>query len=179
MALGYLDIAAPLTPIDTLVVVGNSSSTQKNTPSAIFAYDIYLTPTKASTTGGNFTIQIYYDSSDSGMSTGTTINDFSFMGLCQSSATTSGSAAVLLFCSISADLSTITFAMSSVTENEVIQISTSISNPVYNSVRGIKAYWTEFISGKVMENGKDADALTVNKITINTVTPRVLLFWGI
>ncbi len=69
--------------------------------------------------------------------------------------------------------------MSSVTAGTTIRISTSINNPAYYSIRGIKAYWTEFISGRVMENGFQSNALQVNKITINTVTPRTLLFWGI
>ena len=179
MAFGYIDILAPLGSTDTLGVVCNSSSTQKNVPAAIYSYDIYLTPSVSSTTGGNFTVFIYYDSTDATMNTGTSINDFSFMGLCQSSAISGGSAAVLLFCTISSDLSTITFAMESVTAGQTIRISTSINNPVYHSVRGIKAYWTEFISGRVLENGKQNNALTVNKININTISPRVLLFWGI
>ena len=113
------------------------------------------------------------------MTTGTTIIDFSFMGLCQSAATNAGSAAVLISCGISSDLSTITFAMSSVTANQAIRISTSVSNPVYYSSRGIKAYWTEFISGKVIQNGKQSNALQVSQIAIQTISPRVLLFWGI
>ena len=30
-----------------------------------------------------------------------------------------------------------------------------------------------------MENGLDADALQVSSIAINTITPRIQLFWGI
>lgn len=177
MAFGYVDILPSLsgTGLNTLGVVCNSTSSQANVPAAIYSYDIYLTPTIGSTTGGNFTVFIY----DSGMNTGTTINDFSFMGLCQSAPTNGASAAVLLSCSISSDLSTITFAMSSVTASQAIRISTSINNPVYYSIRGIKAYWTEFVSGRVIQNGKQTNALQVNQIAINTVSPRILLFWGI
>lgn len=149
MAFAYVDILAPLASPGTLGLVCNSSSTQAAIPSAIYSYDIYLTPTQGSSTGGNFTIKIYY-TAGAPMNTGTSIIDFSFMGLCQSAATNSNAAAVLLFCSISNDLSTITFAMDSVTANVPIRISTSISNPAYHSVRGIKAYWTEFISGRVL-----------------------------
>ena len=179
MAFGFVDILPQLSPQGNLLVVGNSSSIQATVPAAIYSYDIYLTPSVSSTNGGNFSISIYYDSLTPVQSTGTSIIDFSFMGLCQSAATNSASAAVLIFCSISSDLSTITFAMSSVVAGQAIRISTSISNPVYYSVRGIKAYWTEFISGRVMDNGLQNNALTVSQIAINTVSPRVLLFWGI
>ena len=98
MAFGYIDILAPLGSTNTLAVVCNSSSTQAAVPAAIYSSDIYLTPTVTSTTGGNFTVYIYYDSTDSAHNTGTAINDFTFMGLCQSAAINAGSAAVLLFC---------------------------------------------------------------------------------
>lgn len=178
MAFAYLDILAPLSSPGGLGLVCNSTSSQATVPSAIYSYDIYITPTVTSTTGGNFTIKIYY-TSGAPMNTGTSIIDFSFMGLCQSAATNSDPAAVLIFCSISNDLSTITFAMDSVTQNVPIRISTSISNPAYHSVRGIKAYWTEFISGRVLENNQVNNALTVASIPIQTVSPRILLFWGI
>ena len=179
MAFGYLDILAPLSSTNSLAVVCNSTSSQATIPASIYSFDVYLTPTVSSTTGGNFTLFIYYDVGDAMMATGTSLIDFSFMGLCQSAATNGASAAVLLDCSISSDLSSITFSMASVTAGQAIRISTSISNPVYHSIRGIKAYWKEFISGKVLENGFQNNALTVSKITINTVSPRVLLFWGI
>lgn len=114
MAFGYLDILAPLAlgSTNTLQVEGNSTSGQSTVPSAIYSFDIYLTPGLSSNTGGNFTLYIYYDNAVPAMSTGTSIIDFSFMGLCQSAATVGASAAVLLYCSISSDLSTITFALS-------------------------------------------------------------------
>lgn len=149
LAFGYIDILAPLAPTGTLAVLCNSTSSQSTVPASIYSFDIYLTPTLGSTTGGNFTLSIYYDSTAPVMATGTTLIDFSFMGLCQSAATVGGTAAVLLGCSISSDLSQITFSMASVTAAQTIRISTSISNPAYHSIRGIKAYWTEFISGKV------------------------------
>lgn len=178
-AFGYVDILGPLASSGTLVVDCNSTSSQATVPAAIYSFDIYLTPTVTSTTGGNFTVSIYYDSSVPAHLPGTSIIDFSFMGLCQSAATNTLSAAVLLFCTISSDLSTITFALESVNANQAIHITTSISNPAYASVRGVKAYWTEFISGRVMENGFKNNALQVSAIAISTVTPRVLLFWGI
>lgn len=149
LAFGYVDVLSPLATAGTLTIVGNSSSSQKNVPAAIYSYDVYVTPTLSSSTGGNFTIYIYYDSSDGTQSTGTSLNDFTFMGLCQSAATTTQAAAVLNYCSISADLSTITFSVNSVVASQAIRISTSINNPPYYSIRGIKGYWTEFISGKV------------------------------
>jgi hypothetical protein len=101
------------------------------------------------------------------------------MGLCQSAATVSLSAAVLNYCSISSDLSTITFSVNRITAAQAIRISTSVSNPSYYSIRGIKGYWTEFISGKVYENGLMNNCLQVANIAINAGTPRVQLFWGI
>jgi len=72
------------------------------------------------------------------------------MGLCQSvSAGTGLSAAVLNFCQISSDLSTITFSMNQVTAGQTICISTQVQNPLYTSIRGIKGYWVEFVSGLV------------------------------
>lgn len=180
MAFGFIDILAPLGSTGSLAINCNSTSAQSTVPAAIYSFDIYVTPAVTSVNGGNFTLYIYYDSGLGLHSTGTSIIDFTFMGLCQSSPTNSLSAAVLLYCSISSDLSTITFAIGQqVTAGQTIRITTSVSNPVYNSVRGIKGYWTEFISGRVLENGLQNNAFTVNKITINTVTPRVLLFWGI
>lgn len=179
MAFGYISVLTPLASSNTLGIIGNSSSTQKNVPAAIYSFDVYITPTVASSTGGNFTIYIYYDSADATHSTGTTLNDFTFMGLCQSAATVGNAAAVLNFCSISSDLSTITFSVNSVIANQAIRISTSVSNPPYYSIRGIRGYWTEFISGRVLENGLRNNALQVNQINILTVAPRILLFWGI
>lgn len=72
------------------------------------------------------------------------------MGLCQSvSAGTGLSAAVLNFCQISSDLSTITFSMNQITAGQTICISTQVQNPLYTSIRGIKGYWVEFVSGLV------------------------------
>jgi hypothetical protein len=117
LAFGYLDILAAVSGgnIGSLAIVANSSSSQKTVPTSIYSLDIYVTPTQSSSTGGNFTLFIYYDSTVGLQSTGTSIIDFSFMGLCQSAATANSNAAVLQFCSISADLSTITFAVGSVT----------------------------------------------------------------
>jgi hypothetical protein len=117
LAFGYLDILATVAApyIGSLGMIVNSTSTQNTIPTSIYSLDIYLTPTRSSSTGGNYTLFIYYDSTVGVQATGTSINDFTFMGLCQSAATVSSSAAVLLFCSISSDLSTITFAVSSVT----------------------------------------------------------------
>lgn len=179
LALGYINVLAPLGSTGTLAIVCNSTSSQVTVPAAIYSYDIYVTPTLGSTTGGNFTLQIYYNSGDATQATGTSITDFTFMGLCQSAATNLGAAAVLNYCSISSDLLTITFSVNTVTAAQAIRISTSVSNPAYYSIRGIKGYWVEFISGKVIENGLMNNALQVNKITINTVSPRVQLFWGI
>ncbi len=141
MAFGYVNILTPLGSTGSLNIIGNSSSSQKNVPSSIYSYDIYVTPTLTSPNGGNFTLYIYYDSLD-GHGGGTNVNDFTFMGLCQSAATNLAAAAVLNYCSISSDLSTITFSVSSFAANTAIRISTSIANPAYYSIRGIKGYWT-------------------------------------
>lgn len=179
LAFGYIGVLTPLATPNTLGVIGNSTSSQSTVPAAIYSYDIYITPAVSSSTGGNFTLQIYYSSGDATHSTGTAINDFTFMGLCQSAATNLAAAAVLNYCSISSDLSTITFSVNTVTAGTAIRITTSVSNPSYYSVRGIQGFWTEFISGRVLENGLMNNALQVSKITINTVSPRIQLFWGI
>lgn len=142
MAFGYVNILTPLASTGTLNIIGNSSSSQKYVPSSIYSYDVYVTPTLTSPNGGNFTLYIYYDSADGVQGGGTSVNDFTFMGLCQSAATNLAAAAVLNFCSISSDLSTITFSVSTFTAGTAIRISTSIANPAYCSVRGIKGYWT-------------------------------------
>lgn len=102
------------------------------------------------------------------------------MGLCQSVTPNSGAAAVLNSCEISDDLTEIYFSVNSLTGGQAIRISTQISNPLYVSERGIRAYYVDFISGVVKENGYVQDALTVNPITINDPgSSRVYLLWGI
>ena len=114
-----------------------------NRPSSIYTINIYVTPTKTQANGGNFTLSLYYDSSvATHTNSGSGLLDFTFMGLCQSVSAGPGlSAAVLNYCEISSDLSTITFSMSSVTAGTVILITTQVKNPLYKSVRGIKGYW--------------------------------------
>jgi hypothetical protein len=102
---------------------------------------MYITPTISSPTGANFTISIYYSNSDPLHSTGSTLNDFSFVGLCQPSITVGNPAANLTYCLISSDLSTITFSVPELVAYVPIRISTSINNPLYYSIRGIKGYW--------------------------------------
>ena len=92
LAFGYLDIlAAVVAP--SLAIIANSTSSQNTVPTSIYSIDIYLTPSISSSTGGNFTLFISYTVDL--RNTGTTINDFSFMGLCQSAATATLTAAVL------------------------------------------------------------------------------------
>ena len=55
-----------------------------------------------------------------------------------------------------------------------------MSNPLYVSTRGIRAYYVDFISGVVQENGYDNDALSVDPISINDLgDERLYLLWGI
>jgi hypothetical protein len=109
-----------------------------------------LIPTISNSNGGNFTLQIYYNSANATHNSGTGLLDFNFMGLCQSTSVSAGNpAAVLNFCSISSDLSMITFSMGSITAGTTIRITTQIQNPLYQSIRGIRGYWTDFISGIV------------------------------
>lgn len=109
--------------------------------------------------------------------------DFSFAGICQSvipPSCPSCTAAVLNYCTISTDLSTITFSASTVTANTPIAITTQVQNPVYVSTRGVRAYWVNFVSGLVVQNGLMAAALAVNSIAVTTPgTDRVKFFWGI
>jgi hypothetical protein len=161
----------------TMTVSVSSTSTNRNRASGIYTTDIEVTPTKGSTSGGNFTVYLYNDG------TGTNLLDFSFVGICQSAVPLSCplcSAAVLNFCTISTDLSTITFSTTSITANVPIRITTQVQNPVYVATRGVKVYWVDFVSGIVVENGLHASSLTVS--AINIVSPgskRVQLFWGI
>jgi hypothetical protein len=103
------------------------------------------------------------------------------MGLCQSvSASAASQAAVLNYCEISSDLSTITFSMNQVNAGQTIRISTQVKNPLFKSIRGIKGYWVEFISGIVQENKKVVSAVSVNAIGItNLGNDRIYLLWGI
>lgn len=72
------------------------------------------------------------------------------MGLCQSTSVSAGVPAVVLtYCSISSDLSTISFSVSSVVAATTIRITTQAQNPLFKSIRGIRGYWTDFISGIV------------------------------
>lgn len=140
-----------------------------------------MIPSITDTNGGNFTLQIYYNPLNLTHNSGTGLLDFSFMGLCQSSSVSPGvPPAVLNFCSISSDLSTITFSMNSVTAGTTIQITTQVQNPLYQSIRGIRGYWTDFISGVVQENGKKEDGLTVSAMSITDLgTDRIFLHWGL
>lgn len=131
-------------------VAVTTSSASANIPASIYTINIDITPSLGSTTGGNFTLYIHYDSGDGAHTgSGTTLLDFSFMGLCQSITPATGTAAVLNGCEISSDLSTITFSVNSITANQPIRIQTQISNPLYKSTRGIRAYYVDFISGMV------------------------------
>ncbi len=51
---------------------------------------------------------------------------------------------------------------------------------MYRSVRGIRGYWVEFVSGIVQENKKLISAVSVNTININNLgRDRIYLLWGI
>ena len=39
--------------------------------------------------------------------------------------------------------------MNQVVASQTIRISTQVRNPLYKSIRGIKGYWVEFVSGLV------------------------------
>lgn len=141
-----------------------------------------MVPSLTNTNGGNFTLKIYYDSGNAAhtSASATGLLDFTFMGLCQSVTPSSGAAAVLNSCEISDDLTQITFSVNTVTAAQPIRIQTQISNPLYVSTRGIRAYYVDFISGVVKENGYTATALMVNPIPITDLgNKRVYLFWGI
>jgi hypothetical protein len=116
LAFAYINIEAALSGPNSLQIICNSSSSEQSRTSSIYNLDIYIQSTIASTSGGNFTLSIYYDSGvPAHVNSGTTDLDFSFMGLCQSQSTYSQPAAILNFCQISSDLSTITFSVNSIT----------------------------------------------------------------
>lgn len=77
----------------------STSSVSANIPASIYTVNIDLTPQNSSSTGGNFTLYIYFDNTNAAHTgSGTTLLDFSFMGLCQSVTPATGSAAVLNGC---------------------------------------------------------------------------------
>lgn len=77
----------------------STSSASANIPASIYTVNIDVTPSISSSIGGNFTLYIYYDSTNvAHTGSGTTLLDFSFMGLCQSVTPATGSAAVLNGC---------------------------------------------------------------------------------
>jgi hypothetical protein len=85
--------------VNTLTIAASSSSSEKNRPASIYTIDIDITPSKSQSKGGNFTISLYYDALDANHNSGTTLLDFTFMGLCQSKSAGIGlAAAVLNFC---------------------------------------------------------------------------------
>jgi hypothetical protein len=183
-AFGFINVEKDLAltgGVNTLGIAVSSSSSEKNRPTSIYTINIDVTPSKTQANGGNFTLSLYYENADPTHNSGSGLLDFSFMGLCQSVSPGPGlSAAVLNFCDISSDLSTITFSMSQVTASQVIRISTQVKNPLYKSTRGVKGYWVEFISGIVQENKKVSSAVTVNPISItNLGADRIYLLWGI
>lgn len=161
-----------------------SSSTNKNKANQIYTVNIDITPSITSSSGGNFTVFLYYDGTQlAHTASGTTLLDFAFAGICQSAIPLSCpacSAAVLNYCSISSDLSTISFSTGTVTAGTIITITAQIQNPLYVSTRGVRAYWVDFVSGIVQENGQVISALSVNAIAINNPgANRVKLLWGI
>lgn len=182
-AFGYYKINSGAIP-STLTVAVSSTSTNKNKASQIYTVSIDLTPHVTLASGGNFTVFLYYDGTQAAhQGSGTTLLDFSFAGICQSAipaSCPSCTAAVLNYCAISSDLSTITFSTGTVTANTIITITAQVQNPVYVSTRGVRAYYVDFVSGIVQENGQIVSALTVNPITISSPgVSRVQLLWGI
>lgn len=76
-----------------------TSSSEANIPGAIYTANIEINPTITSSTGGNFTIYIFYDSTNLvHTASGSGLLDFTFMGLCQSVTSSAGTAAVLNGC---------------------------------------------------------------------------------
>jgi hypothetical protein len=151
LAFAYIDVQAQLTSSNTLGFdVNPVSVSTASTPASIYSINIDVTPSISNIKGGNFTLEIYYNSVNSTHNSGTGQKDFNFMGLCQSTSASGGvSAVVLNFCSISSDLSTITFSVAQVIAGTKIRITTQVQNPLYKSIRGIRGFWTDFISGIV------------------------------
>lgn len=182
-AFGYYYVH-PVSFSSSMTLSVSSTSSNRNKPSQIYTVDIEVTPTISSATGGNFTAYLYYDGTVTDhTNSGTTLLDFSFVGICQSAVPLSCpacEAAVLNYCTISTDLSTITFSAATITASTPIRITTQVQNPAYVSKRGVKIYWVDFVSGIVMENSYSATPLSVNSIAITSSgSDRVQLFWGI
>lgn len=155
MGFSYISIQSPLSsPNSMLVTVSSPTPTEASRVASIYVVDIELTPQNTLSRGGNFTISIHYNSGDSAHLQDTSgLLDFTFMGLCQSITPSSGVAATLNSCEISDDLVNIHFSVNSVTGSQPIKIRTQVSNPLYVSTRGIRAYYIDFISGITQENG--------------------------
>jgi hypothetical protein len=100
-AFGYYYVH-PASLTSTMGVTVSSTSSNKNKASQIYTVDIEVTPTISSANGGNFTAFLYYNSAvASHLASGTTILDFSFVGICQSAVPISCPtcpAAILNFC---------------------------------------------------------------------------------
>ena len=147
MAFDYISIEDQLSPTGTLTVAGSSTSSEENRTSSIYTILIDVTPTQSNANGGNFTLSIHYESNDSAhTASGTTLLDFTFMGLCQSVTPATGTAAVLNSCEISDDLTEIYFSVNTLTGGQPIRISTQVSNPLYVSTRGIRGFYVDFIN---------------------------------
>ena len=83
----------------TIVVANSTSSVLANTVASIYTINIDITPSLTNSNGGNFTIQIYYDSANAvHTASGSGLLDFTFMGLCQSITPATGAAAILNSC---------------------------------------------------------------------------------
>jgi hypothetical protein len=66
LAFGFINVESDLatlgTGVNTMGLTTSSSSSQMNKPAAIYTIDIDITPTINQNKGGNFTLELYYDS---------------------------------------------------------------------------------------------------------------------
>lgn len=183
LAYGYYFIETTVSGPPTTLDLAVSSPTSPITRAGIIYYlNIDVTPTISSSTGGNFTISLYYDSTVPSHLTGSAgLMDFQIVGDCQAIPFCAGCvAATLNNCNIDNSLESLTFSLASVVAGQPIRIQTEVQNPLYRTVRGIRGYWVDSVNGIIQENKKIPLALEVASISLTDLgSDRVYLLWGI
>lgn len=177
---GYYFIGATSAPASSLTLsISTPDPTVITSASKIYYLYIDIT-TSISSDIGNFTIALYYDSSVH-LSGSAGLMDFRFVGDCEAEAACpTCSIPTLEFCDVDVKLETLTFSMSTVTAGQTIRIRAEVENPVYSSVRGLRVFWVDSVSGAVMERGQVVAALTVSAIPlVDLLTDRVYFLWGL
>lgn len=107
--------------------------------------------------------------------------DFRFIGDCVPEEACAGCGLpVLQYCEVKEKLTGLDFAVQNVVAGQKIRIKAEVENPIYSSVRGLRVYWVDGVSGIVQERTNVASALTVSPIAITDLgSDRVYFLWGL